>query len=161
MFLTSKMVYCFMKIRVTEGERDEVEVTRFTWYVTEDGGTLVACLWFIHNCFTMGWLSMDGALVVGGSHNRVICEVTLSSPCLWASFHPPIPSFTWYPQRKKILLNLSMKCRNSTFNAQGTRVIIVWKKSRRERWLFQYFASATGFLVPCPPPPMTKSHTLC
>jgi hypothetical protein len=29
------------------------------------------------------------------------------------------------PQSKKFLLNLSMKCWNSTFNAQGSRVIIV------------------------------------
>jgi predicted oxidoreductase (fatty acid repression mutant protein) len=28
-------------------------------------------------------------------------------------------------QSKEILLNLSMKCRNSAFNAQGSRVIIV------------------------------------
>ncbi len=38
---------------------------------------------------------------------------------------PPIPLFQWYPQSKKLLLNLSMKCWNSAFNAQGLRVIIV------------------------------------
>jgi hypothetical protein len=31
----------------------------------------------------------------------------------------------WYPQSKEILLNLSMKCWNAAFNAQGLRVIIV------------------------------------
>ncbi len=35
------------------------------------------------------------------------------------------PLFQWYPQSKEILLNLSMKCWNSVFNAQGSRVIIV------------------------------------
>jgi hypothetical protein len=35
------------------------------------------------------------------------------------------PHFQWHPQSKEILLNLSMKCWNSTFNAQGSRVIIV------------------------------------
>jgi hypothetical protein len=57
----------------------------------------------------------------------------LSSPCLWASFHPPIPSFSFsgIPQSKDILLNLSMKCCNSVWNAetqhlnaQGSRLII-------------------------------------
>jgi hypothetical protein len=38
---------------------------------------------------------------------------------------PPIPLFQWYLQREKILLNLSMKCWNSAFNAQGWRVITV------------------------------------
>jgi hypothetical protein len=30
-----------------------------------------------------------------------------------------------YPQSKEILLNLSMRCWNSAFNAQGSRIIIV------------------------------------
>jgi hypothetical protein len=54
---------------------------------------------------------------------RVIPKVTLSSPCFWACFHP-YPLFQWYLQSKEILLNLSMKCWNSAFNAQGSRVII-------------------------------------
>jgi hypothetical protein len=51
--------------------------------------------------------------------NRVICKVTLST------FTPPYPLFQRYPQSKEILLNISMKCWNSAFNAQGSRVIIV------------------------------------
>jgi hypothetical protein len=47
----------------------------------------------------------------------------LSHPILFA-FHP-YPLFKLYPQSKEILLDLSMKCWNSTFNAQGSRVIIV------------------------------------
>ncbi len=35
------------------------------------------------------------------------------------------PLFQWYPQNKEILLNLSMKSSNSTFNAQGSRVTII------------------------------------
>ncbi len=35
------------------------------------------------------------------------------------------PLFEWYPQSKEVLLNLSMKCWNSAFNAQGSRVMIV------------------------------------
>jgi hypothetical protein len=46
----------------------------------------------------------------------------MTSPCLWASFHPPYPLFQ--PKVRKFLLNLSMKCWNSAFNAQGWRVII-------------------------------------
>jgi hypothetical protein len=38
---------------------------------------------------------------------------------------PPYPLFQWYLQSKEILLNLSKKCWNSTFHAQGLRVIIV------------------------------------
>jgi hypothetical protein len=33
--------------------------------------------------------------------------------------------FQWYPQSKDVLLNLSMKCWNSAFNAQGSRLIRV------------------------------------
>jgi hypothetical protein len=49
-----------------------------------------------------------------------------------SSLSPPVPSvftpyplFQWYLQSNEILLNLSMKCWNSAFNAQGSRVIIV------------------------------------
>jgi predicted oxidoreductase (fatty acid repression mutant protein) len=48
---------------------------------------------------------------------RVMCKFTL---CF-----TPYPLFQWYLQSKKILLNLVMKCQNSAFNAQGSRVIIV------------------------------------
>ncbi len=65
---------------------------------------------------------------------RLICKVSLASPCLCASFHP---FFKWYPQSNDILLNLSMKCcnsvrnaENSTFNTQGSRVIIVVVQAR-------------------------------
>jgi hypothetical protein len=50
--------------------------------------------------------------------NKVICKVAFS-------FTPPYPLFQWYLQRKEILLNLNMKCWNSIFNAQGSRVILV------------------------------------
>ncbi len=32
---------------------------------------------------------------------------------------------SWYPQSNEILLNPSMKCWTSTFNAQGSKVILV------------------------------------
>jgi hypothetical protein len=48
---------------------------------------------------------------------KVIRKVTLS--------FTPYPLFQWYPQSTEILWNLSMKCWNSAFNAQGSRVIIV------------------------------------
>jgi hypothetical protein len=37
----------------------------------------------------------------------------------------PYPLFQWYPQSNEVLLNLSMKCWNSAFGAQGSRLIIV------------------------------------
>jgi len=44
-------------------------------------------------------------------------------------FGPPVfipyPLFHWYPQGKDILINLSMKCYNSAFNARGSRLIIL------------------------------------
>ncbi len=49
--------------------------------------------------------------------NKVIHKVTLS--------FTPYPLFQWYPQSKEILFNLSMKCWNLAFNAQGSRVIVV------------------------------------
>jgi len=61
-------------------------------------------------------------------HNRVLCKATLSSPSLPTpipSASIPSPLFHWYPQSKEILLNLSVKCWNSSFNVQGLRVFIV------------------------------------
>ncbi len=52
---------------------------------------------------------------------RVIRNVTVSSPCLWASL-TTYPLFQWYPQSKDILINLSMKWWFSAFNAQGSRL---------------------------------------
>jgi hypothetical protein len=68
--------------------------------------------------------------LMNNNYNRVIHKVTLlSSPCLWASFHPPETSLSTSNhsslQSKENLLNLGMKCWNSTFNAQGWKVIIV------------------------------------
>jgi hypothetical protein len=47
--------------------------------------------------------------------------IILSSP----SLSPPIPSLSGICKRKEILLNLSMKCSNLAYNAQGSRAIIV------------------------------------
>jgi hypothetical protein len=57
---------------------------------------------------------------------REILELSVKSP----SSSPPISStfgslFQCYPQSNEILLNLGMKCWNSAFNAQSSRVIIV------------------------------------
>jgi hypothetical protein len=60
-------------------------------------------IWKTHSCF------------------RVIHKVTLSLGLL----SPPYPLFQWYPQSKEILLNLSMNCWNSAFNAEGSRLIIL------------------------------------
>jgi len=98
-----------------------------------------------------------------------ILELWVKATCFYALFGPaftpyplfpyfhalfgraftPYPLFQWYLQNNETLLNLSMKCWNSTFNAQGWRVIIVvvqvgavkicvahqWKRSgkRKER----------------------------
>jgi len=52
-------------------------------------------------------------------------RVIISSPCLWARFHSLFPSLSDIRKVRKLLLNLSMKCWNSTFNAQGSRLITV------------------------------------
>ncbi len=44
------------------------------------------------------------------TNNREIRKVILSSLCLWASFHPPIPSLNEVRKVRKFLLNLGMKC---------------------------------------------------
>jgi hypothetical protein len=57
-----------------------------------------------------------------------IIKLSVKSPSLSppiSSPFTPYPLFQWYPQSSEILLNLSMKCWYSTFNAQGSRVIIV------------------------------------
>ncbi len=47
-------------------------------------------------------------------------------PLLGPAFTPPpIPTFSGICKSKEILLNLSTKCWNSAFNAQGSRVIMV------------------------------------
>jgi hypothetical protein len=61
-----------------------------------------------------------------GQNNRVIHKVTFV-------FGPPFTPyllFQWYPQSKEILLNLSMKCWNSAFNAGDSRL---WKKERKRK----------------------------
>jgi hypothetical protein len=82
-----------------------------------------------HNCKTMTTgnkcaTTLKTSQVIVIVYNRIIRKVTLSSPCLWASFHP-YPLFQRYLQSKDILINLSMKCWYSAFNAQGLRLIIV------------------------------------
>ncbi len=59
------------------------------------------------------------------SHIRVLRKVTLSSPCLWAAFHPLCPLFNEVRKVKKFLFNLGMKCWNSAFNTQGSRYILI------------------------------------
>jgi hypothetical protein len=62
------------------------------------------------------------------SQEIIILELSVKSPSvapLISSAFTPYPLFQWYPQSKEILLNLGMKCWNSAFNAQGSRVIIV------------------------------------
>jgi hypothetical protein len=59
-------------------------------------------------------------------HNRVIRK---SHPVFGPPF-TPYPLFQWYPQSKKILLNLSLKFWNSAFNAQASRVIDVVVRAR-------------------------------
>jgi hypothetical protein len=56
--------------------------------------------------------------------NMQALKLSIKSP----SLSPPntYPFFEWYPQNKEILLNLSMKCWYSAFNAQGgSRVTII------------------------------------
>jgi hypothetical protein len=74
---------------------------------------------------------------------ELICKVTLSFT------RPPIPSHPlpspplcqWYRQSKNIKRGLSMKCWNSAFNAQGSRVIVA---------LDNYHSSITRHLIHLP-----------
>jgi hypothetical protein len=51
---------------------------------------------------------------------KIICKVTLSLGLL-----SPQTLLCGYPLNKEILLNLKMKCWNSAFHAQGSRLIIL------------------------------------
>jgi hypothetical protein len=70
-------------------------------------------------------------LSLGITHHkaqRQTLELSINSPSLSppiSSAFTPHPLFQRYPQSKEFLLNLSMKCWNSAFNAQGSKVIIV------------------------------------
>jgi hypothetical protein len=70
--------------------------------------------------------------VTRGEHvsrnNSYTHQQSVKSPSRHPVFGPPFtpkPLFQWYPQSKEILLNVSMTCWNSAFNAQGSRLIIV------------------------------------
>ncbi len=61
-------------------------------------------------------------------NNREILVLPGKQPCFHPVFGPPFtpyPLFQWYLQSRDILINLSMKCPYSAFNAQGSRLIIV------------------------------------
>jgi hypothetical protein len=54
-------------------------------------------------------------------------ETSWKSPSRYPVFGRPFtpkPLFQWYSQSEEILLNLGMKCWNSAFSLQGSRVII-------------------------------------
>ncbi len=61
------------------------------------------------------WSILGSCRVVSKQNSRVIPKVTLSSECLWVSFHPALHSFTGICKVKTILLNLNIKCWNSSF----------------------------------------------
>jgi hypothetical protein len=69
--------------------------------------------WFWANIFT--------------SMYRHAIELSVKSPLLHPIFGLAFTLYPllWYPQSKEILFNLSMKCWNLAFNAQGSSVIIV------------------------------------
>jgi hypothetical protein len=62
------------------------------------------------------------------NHDHYLFQETIESPSvspLISSAFTRYPLFQWHLQSKEILLNLGMKCWNSAFNAQGSRVSIV------------------------------------
>jgi len=66
-------------------------------------------------------------LICGFVYDPVM-ELSVKSPCLHPVFGPaftPYPLFQWYLQSNEILLNLRMKCWNSAFNRQGSKLNIV------------------------------------
>jgi len=77
---------------------------------------------------------------------RVIRKVTLSSPCLWASL-TTYPLFQWYLQSKEILINLSMKWWYSAFNAQCSRLNLIYKSKRGVCLCGQKLGSAWKIIV--------------
>jgi hypothetical protein len=76
---------------------------------------LLVCTWY-HQHYQHMWQLMTLQKVNKICLLKVICKVTLSSPSLSpAMLYPTL--FDRYPQSKEMLLNLSMKFWNSTFNA--------------------------------------------
>jgi hypothetical protein len=72
----------------------------------------------------------------GGSVNvitKIVRKVTLS---LSLFFSPPNPSFKSIHKIIQKKFNLGMKCRESAFNAQGSRLIIVVFTSSRSQWKY-------------------------
>jgi len=61
-------------------------------------------------------------------HSLIVLELSIKSPSVSppiSSAFAPYPLFQWYPQSKENLLDLGMKCSNSAFNAQSSRVILI------------------------------------
>ncbi len=89
-------------------------------------------------------------------HIRKIRQVTLSSPCLWASFHP-LTLLLVVSESKEILLNLNMKFWISAFNAQCSRGIIVAVHVRAVKiyvTAVEVIKKEESRKVSPPPPPM-------
>jgi hypothetical protein len=79
---------------------------------------------------TLSWCGVKGGGYFGNAMVQRVLELSIKSPslhpCLWAYFHPLSPLFSGIRKVMKFcLLNLSMKCWNSAFNAQGSREIII------------------------------------
>ncbi len=71
-----------------------------------------------------------------------ILKLSVKSP----SLSPPYLLFQWYAQSNEILLNLTMKCWNSAFNAQDSRVIRRsgkrgWNSVYHQNWWKNWFGS--------------------
>jgi hypothetical protein len=74
-----------------------------------------------HKVWTLNSLNLFEKMKLGMIKKFVILKLSVKSH----SLAPINPLLQWYSQSKKILLNLSMKCWNSAFNAQSSRIIIV------------------------------------
>jgi hypothetical protein len=113
--------------------------------------------WLDERFWVVRFFSHDGRRFLNFFSLTIVWVVT--SPCLSLGLlSPPIPSFQWYVQSKEILLNLSMKCWNSPFTAEGSRVIIVvaevgsvkiyvtWAEvlNKKERWDETQFIKIDG-----------------
>ncbi len=99
---------------------------------------------FVRTALILGGYQIFGYLLISLHNVLHLIELSVKSPSVSpriSSAFAPYPLFQSYLQSKEILLNLSVKCWNSAFNAHRSRVIIVVVQGGAEKI---YVAAVAG-----------------
>jgi hypothetical protein len=88
--------------------------------------TTTFCMWGVWELVEfLSWMTCMPKILLNCQGAKTMVELSVKSRSLHPVFGPAFtlyPLFQWYSQSKENLLNLSMKCWNSAFHAQGLKV---------------------------------------